>query len=184
VRSGPSTDADQVEVLSEGAVVDGTRVVTDGFRELEGDRWAADQFLIDKQRGNGRCPEHELTAADGGRLDEPGAAGGGVGAPNPRLTAPSWCHARERPVRAARVPPRPIATSTSVCSGRLCPPARARFGAAPLPSTACWCLPPTGADEAVDHRPLRRCAAGAARPRLRPPPPAKGGPRAGGRSPL
>ena len=45
VRSGPSTDADQVEVLSEGAVVDGTRVVTDGFRELEGDRWAADQFL-------------------------------------------------------------------------------------------------------------------------------------------
>ena len=45
VRSGPSTDAQQVEVLSEGAVVDGTRVVTDGFRELEGDRWAADQFL-------------------------------------------------------------------------------------------------------------------------------------------
>ena len=45
VRSGPSTDADQVEVLSEGAVVDGTRLVTDGFRELEGDRWAADQFL-------------------------------------------------------------------------------------------------------------------------------------------
>lgn len=45
VRAGPSTDAAQVEVLSEGAVVDGTRVVTDGFRELEGNRWAADQFL-------------------------------------------------------------------------------------------------------------------------------------------
>ena len=45
VRSAPSTDADQVEVLSEGAVVDGTTAVTDGFRELEGDRWAADQFL-------------------------------------------------------------------------------------------------------------------------------------------
>jgi hypothetical protein len=45
VRSAPSTDADQVEVLSEGAVVDGTQRVTDGFRELEGGRWAADQYL-------------------------------------------------------------------------------------------------------------------------------------------
>jgi hypothetical protein len=45
VRSGPSTDAEQVEVLSEGAVVDGTHTVTDGFRELEGGRWAADQYL-------------------------------------------------------------------------------------------------------------------------------------------
>ena len=45
VRSAPSTDAEQVEVLSEGAVVDGTATVTDGFRELEGNRWAADQFL-------------------------------------------------------------------------------------------------------------------------------------------
>jgi hypothetical protein len=45
VRSAPSTDADQVEVLSEGAVVDGTQTVTDGFRELEGGRWAADQYL-------------------------------------------------------------------------------------------------------------------------------------------
>jgi hypothetical protein len=45
VRSSPSTDGAQVEILSEGAVVDGTRVVTNGFRELEGNRWAADQFL-------------------------------------------------------------------------------------------------------------------------------------------
>ncbi len=45
VRSAPSTDADQVEVLSEGAVVDGMPTVTDGFRELEGGRWAADQYL-------------------------------------------------------------------------------------------------------------------------------------------
>jgi hypothetical protein len=45
VRSAPSTDADQVEVLSEGVVVDGTKTVTDGFRELEGGRWAADQYL-------------------------------------------------------------------------------------------------------------------------------------------
>ena len=37
--------SDQVDALSEGAVVDGTRIVTDGFRELDGDRWAADQFL-------------------------------------------------------------------------------------------------------------------------------------------
>jgi hypothetical protein len=45
VRSGPSTDSQQVETLSEGVVVDGTRVVTHGFRELSGNRWAADQFL-------------------------------------------------------------------------------------------------------------------------------------------
>jgi hypothetical protein len=45
VRAGPSTDSDQVEILTEGTVVDGTSVVTDGFRQLEGDRWAADQFL-------------------------------------------------------------------------------------------------------------------------------------------
>jgi hypothetical protein len=45
VRAGPSTVAEQVDTLPEGAVVDGTPVVTDGFRELTGDRWAADQFL-------------------------------------------------------------------------------------------------------------------------------------------
>ena len=32
-------------MLTEGAVVDGTTTVTNGFRELEGNRWAADQFL-------------------------------------------------------------------------------------------------------------------------------------------
>jgi hypothetical protein len=45
VRAGPSTASEQVDTLPEGAVVDGTRVVTDGFRELTGNRWAADQFL-------------------------------------------------------------------------------------------------------------------------------------------
>jgi hypothetical protein len=45
VRSGPSTDSDQVGILSEGVVVDGTRVVQNGFRQLEGNRWAADQYL-------------------------------------------------------------------------------------------------------------------------------------------
>lgn len=52
VRSAPSTDADQVEVLSEGAVVDGTPTVTDGFRQLEGGRWAADQYLTPLPGGN------------------------------------------------------------------------------------------------------------------------------------
>lgn len=45
VRSGPSPGAALVETLPRGAHVDGTRVVTDGFRQLEEGRWAADQFL-------------------------------------------------------------------------------------------------------------------------------------------
>lgn len=45
VRSGPSEAAQLVEVLTRGDRVDGTRVVTDGFRELEAGRWAANQFL-------------------------------------------------------------------------------------------------------------------------------------------
>ena len=45
VRSNPSTDADQIGVLSEGVVVDGTPAVQDGFRELESGGWAADQYL-------------------------------------------------------------------------------------------------------------------------------------------
>jgi hypothetical protein len=45
VRSGPSTDSAQVQTLSEGVVVDGTPTVTNGFRELSGNRWAANQFL-------------------------------------------------------------------------------------------------------------------------------------------
>ena len=45
VRSGPSPDAVLVQVLARGDKVDGTHVVTDGFRELEGGRWAANQFL-------------------------------------------------------------------------------------------------------------------------------------------
>jgi hypothetical protein len=45
VRSGPSQEAALVETLTRGTRVDGTRVVTDGFRELEDGRWAADQFL-------------------------------------------------------------------------------------------------------------------------------------------
>jgi hypothetical protein len=46
VRNGPSQGAALVETLTRGMRVDGTRVVTDGFRQLEEGRWAADQFLV------------------------------------------------------------------------------------------------------------------------------------------
>jgi hypothetical protein len=46
VRNGPSQGAALVETLPRGAHVDGTRVVTDGFRQLEEGRWAADRFLL------------------------------------------------------------------------------------------------------------------------------------------
>ena len=46
VRSGPSIDTDPLETLNQGALVDGTTEVTDGFRKLEGDRWAANEFLV------------------------------------------------------------------------------------------------------------------------------------------
>lgn len=45
VRAAPSADAVQVEVLTRGRRVDGTRTVTDGFRELTGGHWAAEEFL-------------------------------------------------------------------------------------------------------------------------------------------
>ena len=46
VRSGPSVDTDPLETLTQGTVVDGTPEVTDGFRRLEGNRWAANEFLV------------------------------------------------------------------------------------------------------------------------------------------
>jgi hypothetical protein len=46
VRSGPSVNADPLETLTQGAVVDGTTQVTDGFRLLKGNRWAANEFLV------------------------------------------------------------------------------------------------------------------------------------------
>jgi hypothetical protein len=46
VRSGPSVDTDPLETLTQGAVVDGTTEVTDGFRKLEGNGWAANEFLV------------------------------------------------------------------------------------------------------------------------------------------
>lgn len=45
VRAAPSQDANLVETLFRGDRVDGTRVVTEGFRALENNRWAAEQFL-------------------------------------------------------------------------------------------------------------------------------------------
>jgi hypothetical protein len=45
VRSGPSQGAALVDTRPRGTRVDATRVVTDGFRELEDGRWAADQYL-------------------------------------------------------------------------------------------------------------------------------------------
>jgi hypothetical protein len=45
IRSGPSQEAALVETLPRGVRVDGTRVVTDGYRQLEDGHWAADQFL-------------------------------------------------------------------------------------------------------------------------------------------
>jgi hypothetical protein len=46
VRSGPSVTADAQETLTQGAIVDGTTEITDGFRRLKGDRWAANEFLV------------------------------------------------------------------------------------------------------------------------------------------
>ena len=45
VHTADNSTGCQLRVSAAELVVDGTRVVTDGFRELEGDRWAADQFL-------------------------------------------------------------------------------------------------------------------------------------------
>lgn len=45
IRVGPTQDAELLDQLVRGDRVDGTRLVTDGFRELEDGRWAADQFL-------------------------------------------------------------------------------------------------------------------------------------------
>lgn len=46
VRSGPSVDTQPLETLTQGAIVDGTTEITDGFRKLSGERWAANEFLV------------------------------------------------------------------------------------------------------------------------------------------
>jgi hypothetical protein len=45
VRAGPSQTAELLGALHQGDRIDATTVVTDGFRQLEGDQWASNQFL-------------------------------------------------------------------------------------------------------------------------------------------
>ena len=45
VRSAPVAGSDTLETLQKDTIVDGTTEVTAGYRRLEGDRWAADEFL-------------------------------------------------------------------------------------------------------------------------------------------
>jgi hypothetical protein len=45
VRAGPSQTAELLGALRQGDRIDATTVVTDGFRQLEGDQWASNQFL-------------------------------------------------------------------------------------------------------------------------------------------
>jgi hypothetical protein len=45
VRAGPSQNAEMLGVLTRGDQVDGTAVVTDGYRQLAAGRWALTQFL-------------------------------------------------------------------------------------------------------------------------------------------
>jgi hypothetical protein len=46
VRSEPAITAQGVGTLRQGTVVDATRQVTDGFRQLTGDRWVANEYLV------------------------------------------------------------------------------------------------------------------------------------------
>ena len=46
VRNGPSEGASLVAMLNRGTHVDGTKVVTDGYRQLQDGRWALDQYLL------------------------------------------------------------------------------------------------------------------------------------------
>jgi hypothetical protein len=45
VRAGPSQNAEMLGVLTRGDQVDGTAIVTDGYRQLEAGRWVLTQFL-------------------------------------------------------------------------------------------------------------------------------------------
>ena len=45
IRTGPSLNAQSVDTLRQGDVVDGTAVVTDGFRQLENGRWVDNLYL-------------------------------------------------------------------------------------------------------------------------------------------
>jgi hypothetical protein len=45
VRSGPSQQAASVQTLAQGATVDGTNVLTAGFRQLKNGNWVFDQYV-------------------------------------------------------------------------------------------------------------------------------------------
>lgn len=45
VRAGPNQAAELLGTIPRGVLLDGTTVVTDGFRELEDGRYVADRFL-------------------------------------------------------------------------------------------------------------------------------------------
>jgi hypothetical protein len=45
LRAGPSQNAELLGAMPQGARVDATTVVTDGFRQLEDGRWASNQYL-------------------------------------------------------------------------------------------------------------------------------------------
>jgi hypothetical protein len=45
VRTAPSQQAQSVQTLAEGATVDGTNVLTAGFRRLKDGHWVFDQYV-------------------------------------------------------------------------------------------------------------------------------------------
>ena len=45
VRSGPSSQSGSLQVLSQGATLDGTTTLTGGFRQLKDGRWVFDQYV-------------------------------------------------------------------------------------------------------------------------------------------
>ena len=45
VRAGPSENAERIDSFRRGDRVDGTTVLTGGYRQLEDGRWASDQYL-------------------------------------------------------------------------------------------------------------------------------------------
>ena len=45
VRSGPSQQAASVQTLAQGATVDGTNILTAGFRQLKDGHWVFDQYV-------------------------------------------------------------------------------------------------------------------------------------------
>ena len=45
VRSGPSQQSPSVQTLAQGATIDGTNVLTAGFRQLREGQWVFDQYV-------------------------------------------------------------------------------------------------------------------------------------------